>query len=165
MPRKVRLSLAIVLAILLMGVGAMFATGVLPLGREVASAAASSPFVVHAGDYTFMWWAYGWRGRSPEDTRVFCVQTNRYGLAFDVDEGTITHLGPIADPLPEAEAVAQSNEVILGLPPTQLRAIVTVNGREYHSAGFSPPAFATIRTPLSCASPRHSSSWTRKVLA
>ncbi|SHY68189.1 Uncharacterised protein [Mycobacteroides abscessus subsp. abscessus] len=32
-------------------------------------------------------------------------------------------------------------------------------------AGLSPPALATIRTPLSWAKPRHCSSWRRKVLA
>jgi len=138
--RKAWLAVAIISIILVVGVAAMFLTSVLPLSKPASTDVVSSPYVSHAGDYTFMWWAYGWRGRSPEDTRVFCVQTSRYGLAFDVDEGTITHLGPIADPLPEAEAVTQSNEVIRDLPPAQLRAIVTVNGREYHSAGFSPPA-------------------------
>lgn len=79
-----------------------------------------STLLDHAADYTFFWWPYGWRGRDANGHRVFCVQTNHYGFAFDVDACTFTHLGPIAQPLPEAEAVAQSNDVIFALPAARL---------------------------------------------
>ena len=100
----------------------------------------SPDWLDNVADYTFMWWAYGWRGRSPEGNRVLCVQTSRYGLAFDLERASITHLGAISRPLSEDEAVAQSNDLVLNLPASELWYTLKVGGRAYRSARFALPA-------------------------
>jgi len=90
-------------------------------------------------DYTFMWWAYGWRGRSPEDTRLLCFQSGRFGMAFDVDRLRLTRLGTIDGARPYHLAVADANDVVLNLPPAELRLEVTVGGKRYRcTAGGAP---------------------------
>ena len=92
------------------------------------------------GNYSFMWWAHGWRGRSPADERIMCFQTDRYGLAIDVEHAAVTHCGVITDPLPYREAVAQDNDVIFSLPEADLTLTVESGGIEYtcvHSATFT----------------------------
>ena len=96
-------------------------------------------YLSNVADYTFMWWAYGWRGRSPEGHRVLCVQTSRYGLALDLERASLTHLGAIARPLPEGEAVAQDNDVVLSLPVAELWYVLKVDGHTYRSVRFAPP--------------------------
>ncbi|NLX12777.1 MAG: hypothetical protein GXY44_03870 [Phycisphaerales bacterium] len=82
--------------------------------------------VDQGSDYTFMWWAHGWRGE-----RVRCVQTNTYGLAMDVQTVAVTHFGEINNPLPYVQAVSQGNEVIFNLPPAKLELIVEVGRDKY----------------------------------
>jgi len=45
-------------------------------------------------DYSFMWWAHGWRGE-----KIRCVQTSSYGLAMDIQRVQAAHFGPIPEPL------------------------------------------------------------------
>jgi hypothetical protein len=92
----------------------------------------------HAEDYTFMWWAHGWRGRSADGHRILCVQTNHYGFSFDADAASMTHLGPISDPQPQHQAASQSNDVVLGLPTCTFQWTVVTNGKQYHSASAAP---------------------------
>lgn len=91
-----------------------------------------------AADYTFMSWAYGWRGRSPEGHRVLNIQTNRYGLSFDLERGSLTHLGIIDQPLPPRQAVAQSNDVIFSLPQAILRYRLQVGEKVFESGEVAP---------------------------
>ena len=77
-------------------------------------------------DYTFMWWAHGWRGR-----KVRCVQTSAYALALDVEKVRITHFGPIQTPLPYTAAVGRSNGVVFGLPAARLALSVVVGNAAY----------------------------------
>lgn len=84
-----------------------------------------------AEDYTFLWWADGWRGRAAEWRKVLHVQTNRYGAAIDVEKPAILRLGPIANPMPYASAVAESNEPVNKQPPARLALSVTVAGTRY----------------------------------
>ncbi len=83
------------------------------------------------GDYGFLWWAHGWRGKSPEGARVVCVQTNHYGLALDVNKPALLHLGAIDNPKPYAVAVADPNEVVFDLPPAALSLWVESEGTRY----------------------------------
>ena len=41
-------------------------------------------------DYTFMWWAHGWRG-----AKVRCYQTGRYGLAMDTAAMRVLRFGTL----------------------------------------------------------------------
>ncbi len=87
--------------------------------------------VAAAQGHTFLWWADGYRGRSPEGQRLLLVQTSRYGAAFDVEHAALTRLGALGEALPYAEAVAQTNDTVMGLPAASLRLSVTLDGREY----------------------------------
>src|SRR5687767_6980937 len=49
-------------------------------------------------DYSFLWWAHGWRGRSPDGRKVLCIQTGRYGLAIDTEKLQMLNLGLIERP-------------------------------------------------------------------
>ncbi|MCR4413298.1 MAG: hypothetical protein NUV77_12840, partial [Thermoguttaceae bacterium] len=84
-------------------------------------------------DYTFMWWAYGWRGRSPEGARVLAFQTGRFGLALDVDRAKLLCLGPIAKPKPYDVAASDPNDVVLKLPPAELAIEIQNGGRVYRA--------------------------------
>ena len=123
------------LPVLIVGVIAMTILFVQGPGIEQAPPA----YLGNVADYTFMWWAYGWRGRSPEGNRVFCVQTSRYGLAFDLERASITHLGAIARPLPESDAVAHSNDAVLNLPVSELWYTFKVGEHTYRSVRFAFP--------------------------
>ncbi len=82
-------------------------------------------------DYSFMWWAYGWRGRSPDNLKILSIQTSRYGLALDVERPAITHLGTISRPMPYDLAVAQSSDVIFELPESKLSLSITIGEDAY----------------------------------
>ncbi len=85
-----------------------------------------------AGDYTFMWWAHGWRGRSPHDEKVLCIQTGHYGMAIDVEKVALLNLGPISNAMSYSDASQQGNEVIFNLPSPDLTLIVSVDGEDFH---------------------------------
>lgn len=84
-----------------------------------------------AQGHTFLWWADGYRGRSPEGQRLLMVQTSRYGAAFDVEHAALTRLGVLPSPASYAEAAAQPNDTVLGLAPASLRLSVVLDGEEY----------------------------------
>ncbi len=56
-------------------------------------------------DYTFMGWAYGWRGRSPEGARVLAFQTGRFGSNRTLRPGAGRRSGEA--PLPWADRAAE----------------------------------------------------------
>ncbi|MHB1457329.1 MAG: hypothetical protein ACYC0V_10480, partial [Armatimonadota bacterium] len=82
-------------------------------------------------DYAFMWWPYGFRGLSPQGDQVLCVQTGRYGFAFNVNKATLSNLGPIDNPLPYAETVAQDNSAVFSQPKPEFEMTVNVDGTRY----------------------------------
>lgn len=85
-------------------------------------------------DYTFMWWAHGWRG-----AKIRCMQTNTYGMAMDVERVNVPHFGRITNPATYEQTVAQSNDVIFDLPPAELRLSVTTNGKTYSCVSGGHP--------------------------
>lgn len=80
-----------------------------------------------AGEYTYMWWAEGFR----DPTLVFNIQTSRYGLSFDYDNFDINTFGPITNPQTEDALPFQDNSVVNGLPVTTLRCSVEAQGTLY----------------------------------
>jgi len=82
-------------------------------------------------DYTFMWWAHGWRGRDDKARRILCIQTGHYGLALDVENMRLLHLGKIDKPKPYADAARQSNDVIFSLPKADMSLMITVGEKKY----------------------------------
>ncbi len=93
------------------------------------------PTPIEAGDYTFMWWAHGWRGRSPAGEQIMCVQTGRYGMAVDIDRAAPVRLGAIAAPLPYREAAAEENDIVLALPEPSFSIAIENGGKRYTFAG------------------------------
>jgi hypothetical protein len=86
-------------------------------------------------DYGFLWWADGWRGRSPQGQRVLCVRTGHYGLAIDVEHLKVLHLGSIAEVKPAAEAAAEDNATVFALPPAELRITIRIGDTKYRCVG------------------------------
>ena len=82
-------------------------------------------------DYTFLWWAHGWRGRDDKGRRILCIQTGHYGLALDVEKMRLLHLGTIDNPKPYPQAARQSNDVIFSLPEGVLDLIVEGGEKRY----------------------------------
>jgi hypothetical protein len=86
-------------------------------------------------DYTFMWWAHGWRGRDDKGRRILCIQTGHYGLALDVENMRLLHLGTIDKPKPYTQAARQDNDVIFSLPEGSLDLVVEVEKKRYTCIG------------------------------
>ncbi|MBT7702497.1 MAG: hypothetical protein HN700_19585 [Verrucomicrobia bacterium] len=82
-------------------------------------------------DYTYMFWAHGWRGTSPDGRRVMCVQTGNYGGAFDTDRGTLLNWGPITNDVSATDALTEDAQTIYDLPPATLAWELTVGGNSY----------------------------------
>jgi len=86
-------------------------------------------------DYTFMWWADGWRGRAVEWNKTLHIQTDTYAAAIDVEGPRLPHLGLLTAAKPYAQAATDSNEVVRALPPADLGLSIEVDGIRYHCAG------------------------------
>ncbi len=88
-------------------------------------------------DYTHMWWAFGWHGRSTVGEQIRCVRTGYYGFAMDVEKLSLLRLGPVAEATPYLDAVSEDNSTVFGLPPANLTLSLRANGRDYHCTGAS----------------------------
>lgn len=104
-------------------------------GAEVLRPVSLSECMPNARDYTFMWWAHGYRGTPVHPERIVCIQTGCYGMALDVENVRLSHLGLIAQPESMEKAVSQDNTVIWNLPQAQLTLAVWVDGAKYTCAG------------------------------
>jgi hypothetical protein len=95
--------------------------------RPAAPRAAAQP----DRDFGFLWWAHGFRGRSPDGRRLLCVRTGRYGLALDVERLDLRHFGPIGGRASYDACATEPNEVVLRLPPAALTCEAVVGGTAY----------------------------------
>ena len=85
-------------------------------------------------DYTFMWWAHGWRG-----AKVRCYQTGRYGLAMDTAAMRLLRFGTFDQTPGYAAAASLPNDVVLGLPDAFLEITVQVGAKTYRCASGAYP--------------------------
>lgn len=74
-------------------------------------------------EYGFLYWEYGWRGKSPNDERVLSVLTSHYGASFDVEKAALIGLGGYPVDKPYASFYGTNNgipsmNVELSPPPT-----------------------------------------------
>jgi hypothetical protein len=99
--------------------------------KDAESMTSISSCVPQIEDYTYMWWADGFRGRSSDGRWLRCIQTGRYGMVMDVETMDILHLGMIDDPLPYPQAGTQDNSVLANLPSANLSLKIIVDGIEY----------------------------------
>lgn len=77
-------------------------------------------------DYSFLFWPYGWRGRSPGGKRVISVQTGRYGMTLDVETMEVLSLGALRNAPGYRDAASQSAAVVTSLPHNRLTLSVRV---------------------------------------
>ncbi|MGI9571076.1 MAG: hypothetical protein ACR2PH_15385, partial [Desulfobulbia bacterium] len=87
----------------------------------------------NVSDYVQVWWADGLRTL----TRVFNVQTSRYGLSFDYDDLAINTFGPIADPATEGEVILQDNSIVDSMPAAAIDCVIENNSTSYSVTGVS----------------------------
>jgi hypothetical protein len=93
-------------------------------------------------DYTFMWWAHGWR--SPK--KILAFQTGYYGLAIDVPAVRLMNLGAIAEPRDAADAAVQDNGVVFSLPKAAISLRIRAGGVWYACTGTKAPASRIIES-------------------
>ena len=86
---------------------------------------------LYDGSYGFLWWAHGFRRRSPDGRLLLCVRTSRYGMALDVEKPALAHFGALKNAPPYEQAVGEPNEVVFGLPPESLRLEARVGPTSY----------------------------------
>ena len=82
-------------------------------------------------DYTQMYWADGFEGRSPEGDWRRVIQTGHYAMVLDIERMKISHLGTIAGPLSYRDAARQDNSAWSQLPSAQLELQIDVDGVTY----------------------------------
>ena len=88
----------------------------------------------NVSDYTYIWWAYGLRDAS----KVFNIQTSRYGLSFDFDNFTLNTFGQLTAPVKEEDALTQNNDLVNGLPAAGIECVVEQSGLRYKAIGAGP---------------------------
>ena len=101
-----------------------------------------------ARDYGFLWWADGWKGRSPAGERVVCVRTGSFGLALDVERVKLLHLGPVAAVTPAGDAAAEDNAAVFALPGAELTFEVKLGATVYRCVGIDPEAPDPLDYPV-----------------
>ena len=103
--------------------------GSAPHGAELPAGA-----LKHAGDYTFGYYPYGWRDRSPEKESVFAVQTNTYKLQLNASKASIVGLAPVDAPEDAARALMQGNEILTTPDDARIEFAVLSNGSRFPAA-------------------------------
>lgn len=89
---------------------------------------------VNVADYTYMWWAKGLR----DESKVFNIQTSRYGLSFDADDLRLGKLGPIANAVSETDALTQDSAPIDLLPDVAFEMALEASGQRYVAQSAGP---------------------------
>jgi hypothetical protein len=114
-------------------VASLVAFALMPTVGAADNLRSLAPTEVMAGvrDYGFLWWADGWRGRSENGGKVFCVRTGSYGLALDVERLQLLHFRAITEASPADRAVAEDNATIMRLPIADLKIGVELGGLRY----------------------------------
>lgn len=108
------------------------------------SVASASPIPKGVSDYSFLWWAHGWRERSPEGKKLLNIQTNRYGLGLDVEKAEILHLGEISVASDYRSAATDDNSRVFSLPPATLRLGVATDKGGYRCVRVNPKALPSF---------------------
>ena len=101
-------------------------------GPELSTVAPAA-CVPAAGDYTYQWWAEGWRGR-----RVRFTRTGQYGFALDVEKMTVPHWGPLLPGGGYRQPAAEAEAAVRALPPAELELALTVGGTKYRCVAGGP---------------------------
>ena len=95
--------------------------------------------IIGAEDHVSCYWPTNFRPwvTWPNYLKVRYVNTGTYGLSFDTATGSITRLGPLANPGGSAEAAAQlDNAAIEALPPAHVTYDTEVGGVLHQASSF-----------------------------
>jgi hypothetical protein len=94
-------------------------------------AAGLAACVPKADDFTLLWWADGFPGRSPDARSLECLRTGEYAMMLDTATMRIAHLAPTTGKLSYADAGMADDRSMAGLTPAELGLTITVDGRKY----------------------------------
>jgi hypothetical protein len=86
---------------------------------------------VQAQGYTFVDWAYGLHGRSPEGKRLLHVETDHYAAVVDVERAAITHYGSVTDAPGYTAAASKDAALFAALPEIAMALRVEADGKTY----------------------------------
>jgi hypothetical protein len=109
------------------------------LATVVSAQSGVSRPVIGAEDHVASYWPTNFRPwvTWPNYMKIRYVNSGTYGLIFDTSTGSITRLGPLANPGGSAEAAAQlDNAVIEALPSSQVAYDVQLNGATHAATSF-----------------------------
>jgi hypothetical protein len=87
--------------------------------------------LVHADDFTFGYYPYGWRRDEQDPVIRYAVQTNRYAMLVDASNGRVTRLGPVPPSEKPLHAAVQGNELLNRLPNAEIDLAVVWNGHAF----------------------------------
>ncbi len=99
-------------------------------------------------DYGFLWWAHGFRQRSPEGKRLLCVRTNRYGMALDVERLQLAHFGPVGAKPGYEQAVVEPNDTVMRLPAGKLEIAIRSGAATYRCVRAASQSHDDIAYPI-----------------
>jgi len=101
------------------------------VGSAISAGDRPASWMPKAEDFTLLWWAEGFPGRSSGIRPLECIQTGRYAMALDVAAMRIARLGPMSSAIGYAEAGRADDRGLAGLAPADLSLTITVAGRAY----------------------------------
>lgn len=97
-------------------------------GLSLAKPSACMPA---ADDYTLMYWADGFRGRTADGRWLRVIQSAQYAMALDVTTMTVPHLGILPGGSSYRDAAASNDPIWKDLPPASLQLTLLIDGRQY----------------------------------
>lgn len=112
---------------------------------------------ITGSEYTYMWWAYGWRGQSPGGRRIMNIQTGTYGCAFDTANASLVNLGQLENAMGEEDALLAGNDSVFNLPEAGITWQVLTGGVTHSATGsdrtpYEQEHLENLRLPLSLMS-------------
>ena len=114
-------------------------------GPPTSTEALPAETLAHAGDYTFGYYPYGWRGLAPNGQSIFAVQTNHYGLWLNTSGARIERFAPLADAPDALEAATSASDWRDRLPEWGLSFSIETPSGAYPAAHIAPSRYSNRR--------------------
>lgn len=87
-------------------------------------------------DYVFLWWAHGFGIQDAQIEHILCIQSGRYGAAFDAEKCDLISLGRL-EGISREHAFEAKKNIVLELPKNHLEISIKADGRDYICKGAS----------------------------
>ena len=111
-------------------------------GRDTSTDTADAPPVVPGvagrvadGEYGYLYWPGNFRPAAGGYATVRHVRTGHYGLAFDVSDGSLDHLGALVGPVDPADALL--DDPVPSFPAAAVRYAVESDGVVFDASTFA----------------------------